>query len=163
MYLFIFTLLLVLFQIVNSKNILERYEDRIVRLENREADYKQTIENLENENFDLALFNIKGNEDALSYFEASGYKTSQLLPLVEEEFYKLNEYEGDDHPIVPYVSMTEGKMLIDQMRIINHKWIIANFTDGKHWGEILVSYEIDEEKNLKFKLIEYFMYPTIQY
>ena len=158
MYLFIFSLLLILFQFVNSKNILETYEKKIERLEGREQQYEDSIITFADLNLELMRFNIDYNEDAQDYFEDDGYKTKDLLPFIKDELYKLNVYEGDDHPIVPYASMTENKILINSVRLLNHKWIIADFSDGKHWGEILVHYEIVNREELKFKLLDYLMY-----
>ena len=161
MYLFIFTVLLLIFQYVNSKNILDKYEEDIVKVKAKLAESEKTVKALEDQNFELSYFDINGNEDAITYFEAQGYDTEQLIPAIIEGLYDMNDYEGDDHPIVPYVSMTDSKLLINKIRVLNHKWIIANFTDGEFWGEIFVSYEIDENNNLKYKLVEYLMYPTI--
>lgn len=160
MYLFIFTLLLVLFQYVNSKNILENYENKLSKKEQVQKDLETKILELENKIFDLKEFTIDENEGALSYLENAGYDTSKLIPAITEGLYEMNNYKGEEHPIVPYVSMTDGKILIDKIRLLNHKWIIANFSDGKHWGEIFVTYEVDGEGNLKYKLVEYLMYPT---
>ncbi|NRD21501.1 hydrolase [Winogradskyella eckloniae] len=161
MYLFIFTVLLLIFQYVNSKNILDKYEEDIVNVKSQLKASEQKIKDMEEHNFEMSYFNIDGNEDALTYFEAQGYNTTQLIPAIKEGLYNMNDYEGDDHPIVPYVSMTSSKLLINNIRILNHKWIIANFTDGEFWGEIFVSYEIDEANNLKYKLVEYLMYPSV--
>ncbi len=161
MYLFIFTVLLLIFQYVNSKNILDKYEEDIIKVKTKLKESENRVKALEDENFELSYFNIIGNEDALTYFEAQGYNTDKLIPAIAAGLFDMNDYEGDDHPIVPYVSTTESKILINKIRILNHKWIVANFTDGQFWGEIIVSYEIDENNNLKYKLEEYLMYPTI--
>ena len=161
MYLFIFSVLLIIFQYVNSKNIIEKYEKDIVTVKAKLSESEKAVKVLEEQNFESSYFNIDNNEDALTYFEAQGYNTEQLIPAIIDGLYNMNIYEGDDHPIVPYVSMTDSKLLINKIRILNHKWIIANFTDGEFWGEIFVSYEIDEKNNLKYKLVEYLMYPTI--
>ena len=161
MYLFLFSVLLLIFQYVNLKNIIDKYEEDIVKVKAKVVEDKKLIKTLEEQNFEMSYFNIDRNEDALTYFEAQGYDTEQLLPAIIEGLYDMNDYEGDDHPIVPYVSTTESKILINKIRILNHKWIIANFTDGLFWGEIFVSYEIDENNDLKYKLVEYLMYPTI--
>lgn len=161
MYLFIFSVLLLIFQYVNSKNIIDKYEKDIITYKAENADYQKTIKTLEEQNFELNYFNIDRNEDALTYFEEQGYDTEQLIPAIIEGLYNMNDYEGDDHPIVPYVSTTESKLLINKIRVLNHRWIIANFTDGTFWGEILVSYSIDKDNNLKYKLEDYFLYPTV--
>jgi len=161
MYLFIFSVLLLIFQYVNSKNIIDKYESDIVTVKAQLSESEKTVKSLEEQNFEMSYFNIDRNEDALTYFEAQGYNTEKLIPAILDGLYSMNDYEGDDHPIVPYVSMTDSKLLINKIRILNHKWIIANFTDGEFWGEIFVSYEIDDNNQLKYKLVEYLMYPTI--
>ncbi len=163
LYLFVFTLLFVVFQYVNSKSILETYEKKTEKALDKVQVYKDSIMVLEDENLDLLYFNLENNDEALSYFERDGYDTSKLIPFIKDELYKLNDYKGDDHPIVPYASMTEGKILINKVRLLNHKWIIADFSDGKFWGEMFLTYEITDKKELKFKLVEFFMYPPQTY
>ena len=159
MYLFIFTVLLVVFQYVNSKNILDNYEEKLDRYEANEAEMTKKFMALEDENLDLLYFNLENNDDALSYFERDGYKTDELIPFIKDQLISLNDYKGDEHPLVPYASMTEGKILVNQIRMLNHKWIIADFSDGQNWGELLLTYEIDDKKELKFKVVDHFLYP----
>lgn len=161
MYLFIFSALLIIFQYVNSKNIIDKYENDINSFKTEIAEQEKTIEELEEQNFELNYFNIERNDNALDYFVAQGYNTEQLINAIKEGLYNMNDYEGDDHPIVPFVSMTDSKLLINKVRILNHRWIVANFTDGEYWGEIFITYEIDENNDLKYKLVEYFMYPKV--
>jgi len=157
MYLFIFSLLLILFQYMNSKHIIEDYDKKLSKAEEREVSYIDSIKSLTDDNFELKRFSLEFNDDAMSYFEDQGYKISELVPLIKDELYSLNDYEGDDHPLVPYASMTGNKMLINSVRLLNHKWIIADFSDGKYWGEMLVNYEIADQK-LKFQLLDYLLY-----
>jgi len=161
-YLFIFTLLLVLFQYVNSKNVFEAYEKKLNAADEREATYKDSIMSLHGEVLDLMYFNLENNDDALSYFERDGYDTSELIPFIKDEIYRLNEAKGE-HPLIPYESMNDGRMLINKVRLLNHKWILADFSDGKYWGELFINYEIVDKKELKFKLVESFMYPPQSY
>ncbi|MDO1500658.1 hydrolase [Winogradskyella maritima] len=163
MYLFIFALLAVVFQYVNSKNILDKYEEDITKLKGKNKVLEEQTLQLQEANEDLSYFRVEGNEDALSYFESLGYKTEELIPAIRDGLYNMNNYEGDDHPIVPYASMTDQQILINRVRILNHKWILANFTDGKHWGEIFVTYELDDKGGLTYDLGEYFLYPVNQY
>ena len=85
LYLFVFTLLLVIFQYVNSKSILETYETKIEKSQLKVEAYKDSIIALEDENLDLMYFNIEHNDDALSYFERDGYDTSELIPFIKDE------------------------------------------------------------------------------
>lgn len=159
MYLFIFTVLLVIFQYVNSKHILENYEESIKKSIAKNDTYKDSILTLNETISEMRLFDLQYDDEALDYFEDQGYNSMELIPFIQDELYKLNDYQGDDHPIVPYVSMTKNKMLINSIRLLNHKWLVANFTDGENWGQMFLTYEFLEGKELRFKLAEYFMYP----
>jgi hypothetical protein len=160
MYLFIFTLLLVVFQYVNSKNIIESYDDKYERSQEKYLIYQDTISNLRDQVLTLSEFKLDETEAALTYFEERGFDVSELIPFIKDEIYDLNLLEGEEHPLIPYASMTGGKMLINSIRLLNHKWIIANFSDGKYWGELFMTYEITDDEQLKFNVIESFLYPT---
>ncbi len=162
LYLFVFTLLLVLFMYVNSKSIIEKYEKDITTAKERVERYKDSITVLQDENSDLLYFNLEHNEDALTYFENERIDISSLIPFLKDELYKLNEVKGE-HPLVPYVSMTDGKIMINNIKFLNHKWIIADFSDGKYWGELFLTYEISNDNQLTYKLVEHFLYPPQNY
>ena len=158
MYLFVFTVLLVLFQYVNSKNVLDKYETDIRSYKENNAILKDSVNLLEDKILDLSYFNLDRNEDALTYFENDGYDVSKLIPFIKDELYTLNEIKGE-HPLIPYGSSEGRKMSINNIKLLNHKWIIADFSDGEFWGELFLTYEINEAKELKFKLAESFLYP----
>lgn len=159
MYLFIFTVLLVVFQYANSKSILDTYEADITKLKAKVESQNKEISDLKTQNEACSGFTINGNEAAISYLEDKGFNAEKLLQQLKDGLYEMNNYQGTDHPIVPYVSMTNNRMVIDQIQVLNHKWILTNYTDGKHSGELFIIYSIDENNNLKYELKEYFMYP----
>ncbi|OIQ29122.1 MAG: hydrolase [Bacteroidetes bacterium MedPE-SWsnd-G2] len=163
MYLFVFALLLVLFQYMNAKSAFESYEAKIVQLRDKAEDCEKRIIELEDENFELMHFNMETNDDALSYFENQGLDATKLMDIIKDEIFSLNVYTGDDHPLVPYASMTDNKIMINTIKLVNHKWILADFSDGKYWGEIFMTYEVNEKSELKFKVVEHFLYPPTTY
>jgi hypothetical protein len=158
MYLFIFSVLLILFQYVNSKSIHEDSSKKIETYKKKVEAYKDSILTLSDQVYDLSHFNLDRNEDAITYFEREGYEVHELIPFIKDELYKLNEVNGE-HLLVPYAASSGRKMLINTVKLLNHKWIIADFSDGEFWGEIFVTYEITERRELKFKLVESFLYP----
>ena len=158
MYLFVFTALLVLFQYVSAKRIIEDLNKKLDSSKSQVETYKDSITALKDEILEVSHFNLYRNEDAISYFEDDGYKIDELIPFIKDELYKLNEVKGE-HPLIPYGSSEGRKMLINTVKMLNHKWIIADFSDGEFWGEILLTYEITNDKSLKFNLVESFLYP----
>ncbi len=158
MYLFVFSVLLILFQYVNSKRVFEDIDNKLENYKSKSLKYKDSIAALQDEVLSLSHFNLNRNEDAISYFENDGYNVDELIPFIKDELYKLNEAKGD-HPIVPYAASEGRKILINTVKMLNHKWIIADFSDGEYWGEIFLTYEITSNKELKFNLVESFLYP----
>jgi hypothetical protein len=148
----------VLFQYVNSKRIFESLNNKLEKNQTKIKKYKDSLAVMQDQVLDLSHFNLNRNEDAISYFEADGYNVDELIPFIKDELYSLNEVKGD-HPIVPYASSEGRKILINTVKMLNHKWIIADFSDGEFWGEILLTYEITVDKQLKFTLVESFLYP----
>ncbi len=158
MYLFVFALLLVLFQYVNAKRIFEAEGKKLEKCEGKLSKLNDSIMRLNEDYIGQSHFNLERNEDAISYFERDGYDVSELLPLIKDELYSLNEVKGQ-HPIVPYGSSEGRKMLINTVKLLNHKWIIADFSDGEFWGEVFLTYEVGQDKKVQFNLVVSFLYP----
>lgn len=158
MYLFVFAALVVLFQYVNSKRIFEGINKKLITSESQLKIYKDSVAVLRNDILEVSHFNLDRNEDAITYFEDDGYKIDELIPFIKDELYKLNEAKGE-HPIIPYASSEGRKMMINTVKMLNHKWIIADFSDGEFWGELFLTYEITGDRDLKFRLVESFLYP----
>src|SRR5690606_21547907 len=157
LYLFIFTLMFTIFIYVNDKKILDNKDAYIENLEYKLRKSENTERSLLSENNDLKYFSLSENEEALTYFENNGIDAQQLEQTLEDEIIGRNS-ANEDNALVPFKGMN-GVMRINKIKVLNHKWIIADFTDGTYWGEVLITYDIDEEKNLKFSTEKSFLYP----
>ncbi|WP_204345259.1 hydrolase [Psychroserpens algicola] len=159
MYLFIFTLLLVIFQFVNSKNIIENYDEQLTSYKATNTQLKDSLRIMQDDKVeDMYTFRFDTNDDAMTYWEKRGFRISEFVPLIEDGLISLNDYDTEDHPLVPFASMSGEKMRIDQIRMLNHKWIIINFTDGKYSGEMLLAYDMDDKGNVTFKELGSLLY-----
>ncbi|MCF4101749.1 hypothetical protein L1I30_08735 [Gillisia sp. M10.2A] len=157
LYLFIFSVLFTIFIYVNDKKILDAKEERIQNQHERITELEHQNEQLANANLRLNYFSLTGNEEAISYFENQGVDVTQLAASIEDQIISRNK-AYQDNELVPFEGM-EGNMRINKVKILNHKWIIADFTDGTYWGEILISYQIDEDNNLQLTTEKSFLYP----
>lgn len=156
-YLFIFALLSVLFIYVNDKRILDDKEEKIEFLQQEVAEAKKqndSLVSLEGNDY----FNLSNNEEAITYFEDRGINTEELIAKIEDAIISQNKAQADN-PLVPYAGM-EGNMRINRIKILNHKWIIADFTDGTYWGEVFLSYEVGEDGSISFNAEKSFLYPA---
>ena len=159
LYLFVFALLVVVYQYVSSKNIIELYERDITELK-EQVKYQDSINRvLTDENFDLSYFKFSSNDEAMLYFERENYRVSELEASIFDALYTTNVYQGEEHPLIPYVSMTERPILLDKARILNHRWIIANYTDGEYTGELFLNYKVIDKDSITFKVTDYLLFP----
>jgi len=165
MYLFLFTLLFVIFQYMNEKKIFEKQENKIEKqrntisnLKNELLTFKDSLEVLSNENLSCNYFTLQGNENAMSYVEKLGFESLEIESQVSEYMYDQNLVKEKNY-LIPYEGMN-GKMKINKIKFLNHKWIIADFTDGRYWGEMILEYYVTKKNKIELNQISSLLYPT---
>ncbi len=158
-YLFIFTVLLNLFQYVNSKKIVEHTRLQLESCKQQSEKYNDSILTLEDKIFKLGEFSITSNDNTVKLLENRGIDVAKVEELVKDALYEINLKKGENK-LIPYAAMTDGKMIFATIRVLNYQWLIANFNDGEYWGEILLKYDIDSLGNVEFTEIDSFLYPT---
>ena len=160
MYLFIFSVLLLIFNFINSKKIFDDSNQKVAASKAQVSKYKDSIKKLEDKIYNLSQFSFDYNDFSYDYFLNQGYDVKKLMTTVKDALYAQNEYTGSEHPLVPYMSTTQSKMAINSIRVLNHKWIIADFTDGQLWGEMLIVYALNEKGALNFRVAESLLNPN---
>ncbi|SKB33982.1 hypothetical protein SAMN05660776_0539 [Salegentibacter holothuriorum] len=158
LYLFIFSLLFTIFIYVNDKKILDSRDADIQELKSEVERLQFENDSLAELNEDVGYFSLLDNEDAMSYFESMGVEAVKVSEAIENELMSQNKVDADNS-YVPFAGM-EGDMRINKIKILNHKWVIADFTDGKYWGEVFFTYEIDEKGKLDLTAEKSFLYPV---
>ena len=156
LYILIFMSLILIFQFVNYKRLVEDLQEKLSYSGIRNKKLKDSIFQLKlhlDENND---FNLEGNEYALRYFDK--LSINNVASHVKDQLYETNLLRKKNS-LIPYVAMGRT-FLINKVRVLNHQWVVADFSDGTHWGEIFLTYQIDKNGGLSFKLIEHFLYPN---
>jgi len=166
MYLFLFTLLFVIFQYMNEKKIFEKQENKIEKqrniisnLKNELLTVKDSLEIISNENLSCNYFTLQGNENAMSYVEKLGFESLEIESQVSEYMYDQNLVKEKNY-LIPYEGMN-GKMKINKIKFLNHKWIIADFTDGRYWGEMILEYYVTKKNKIELNQISSLLYPSL--
>ncbi len=157
LYLFLFVLLLLIFQYMNEKSIFETQENTIENLRGSKEKATDSISKLNQRVADLNYFTLQGNENAMSYLESQGFESKELENFISEQIYEQNLIKGNN-PLVPFDGM-DGDMKINKLKFLNHKWILADFTDGSYWGEMILEYSVKENGDLTFNTIGSLIYP----
>ena len=159
LYLFIFAALFAIFIYVNDKKILDDQIEKIVSLQKQLDELEAEKENTKTKGSeDFYDFSLKRNEPAITYFENNGFEAAEIERKVQDVLIDMNK-SSEDNKMVPFEGMS-GPMRINKVKLLNHKWLIANFTDGKHWGEILLKYYINEDGSVEFEALSSFLYPA---
>ncbi|RPG63871.1 MAG: hydrolase [Flavobacteriaceae bacterium TMED42] len=156
LYLFVFTALILIFQLVNSKKIFDDLQAKWSETKVRNENLKDSIFQLQDRIDEQNDFELEGNEYALRYFE--NLSIENISSYVKDQLYETNLLR-EKNDLIPYAAM-DRTFLINKVKILNHRWIIADFSDGTHWGEIFLTYQIDKKGGLTFELKEHFLYPN---
>ncbi len=69
----------------------------------------------------------------------------------------LNE-NNNGNPLIPYDPIDGIPFLINTSKILNHRWIIAEFSCGDLWGQVLIKYFVTEGKPTDFETVETVLY-----
>ncbi len=157
LYLFVFTALLAVIQFVNAKKMMESKEAEIESLESQLEEQRLEQDLLVSENENLKIFSLSSNEEAKSYLETYGLDAAQVARRLEDEIISRNQVVADNE-LVPFEGM-EGHFRINKIKILNHTWLIADFTDGTYWGELFMSYSFDENNELELQTEKSLLYP----
>ncbi|WP_019669573.1 hypothetical protein [Eudoraea adriatica] len=153
-YLFIFTALLALYLFVSSNTMLEDKDLKIKNLGSEVGMLQDSVQKLQLQVFDMQYFSLENNDDALSYYDHLGLDNPSRY--ISDKLLETNEQKGDN-PLVPYEGM-ESDFKINKIKILNHQWIIADFSDGKYWGELLVRYELKDDMGVDFTMMDHLLY-----
>lgn len=156
MYLFVFALLYIVFQFSNSKKGLERQEEQITELSEEKTELKREKDSLVNLLDANGRFSLLHSDKAKMYIEDRGFGVKEFNGLLQAQILDKNNIDKDN-PLVPYQGM-EGNMAINAIKLLNHKWGIAEFTDGKYWGELMFKYFINEDKSIDIEVADSFIY-----
>lgn len=157
LYLFIFSLLIILFLFMNAKKAQESHAAKVANLEAKIAKKNSMVDSLIDLNLEHNYFSLQSDDEAQSYLEEMGYNAKEIELTISDQLIAQNK-AGADNPIVPYEGM-EGNMTINKVRLLNHKWIIADFTDGVYWGQLFILYDIRDDGVIDFAVERSFLYP----
>jgi hypothetical protein len=157
MYLFLFAVLFIIFLYMSEKSIFESQDRRIALLEAKVEKANDSIKTLQNTIGNLNYFTLLGNDNAMTYFENMGYEAADVEAKVSDQIYDFNLQKGNN-PLVPFDGMV-GDMKINKLKFLNHKWILADFTDGKYWGEMILAFSFNKNNDLELTTIGSLLYP----
>ena len=113
------------------------------------------IADLENKLYDANVFSLEYNDRAMNYLNqndinAFSEKVKQALLAYNDD------KEGNKYTY--QTKMGEQKFIINKVKLLNHRWIIANYSNGELWGEVLLKYFINDDQTVSFEVMNSYLY-----
>lgn len=106
-------------------------------------------------------FTLEHNDRAQNYL----YESSKVndVPAFEEKVKQAllaynDSPEGNKYTDQP--KMGEQKYIINSVKLLNHRWIIADYSNGQLWGEVLLKYFVEENGTISFEIMNSYLYPA---
>jgi hypothetical protein len=155
LYLFIFSLLVNIFLYVNSNRILEAKDVEILSAQEKLEVFKDSLakQALKLEAFDLAY-----DVDAQREINLEANQVEALEIAIRDVLIKKNDETPKGNPLVVYHPINGDKSIITKVKVLNHRWIIADFYAGQVRGSVLIKYFINEDNTFEFEVINSVLY-----
>ncbi|MDT0607418.1 hydrolase [Croceitalea rosinachiae] len=154
LYLFVFAALILLYSLVTGNKIQKENEAAILKLQGEVETLKDSVQKEKLMVLDMQYFSLENNDDALAYYDHLNLKKPTRY--IEDKLLETNEKKGDN-PLIPYEGM-QSDFKINKIKVMNHRWIVADFSDGQYWGDIVIKYELKDDLSVDFTLLDHLLY-----
>lgn len=154
LYLFILAVLMNIFTYMYFSKQTTFEKERVEKM-------KIKIDSVASKVADADYFSLAYNENAQNYFDNDNVKVrmdyTKIIPLVTEKLMDLNE-SPKGNPYIGQDQIGANKFIINKVKLLNHRWIIADYSDGEYWGEVLIKYFIDDNEQVTFETVNSILY-----
>lgn len=158
LYLFILTVLFNIFTYMFYSKEVAFEQNKFTKTTTRLKDSLNSVTNKLN---DANYFSLEKNENAQNYFDSGNSEKyisyEKLIPYVTEKLLDFNT-NPNGNPYVGQDKIGVNKFIINKVKILNHRWIIADFSDGEYWGEVLLKYFVNDDESISFEVNQSLLY-----
>jgi len=137
-----------------EKNVLDRVHKVDVRLKASQDSLKISRQALE----DADYFNFAKNDNAIDYFVDKGINDTDGLAVKIVEGVKDLNQNPNGNPLTGYDPINGEKFLINKVKILNNRWLMADFSNGKAWGDVLIKYFVDDKGVVTYETLQSSIY-----
>jgi hypothetical protein len=118
-----------------------------------------SITTLSDQLYDANYFSLENNDRAQNYLVQNNVKDINVF--AEKVKQALLAYNDDPvgNKYIDQAKMGEQKFIINKVKLLNHRWIIANYSNGQLWGEVLLKYFVEENGSISFEIMNTYLYP----
>jgi hypothetical protein len=131
------------------------------RYEKTTKKLRDSLRLVSNKLADANYFSLAKNENAQNYFDSGSsdkiIQYEKLIPVVTEKLLDFNS-NPKGNPYTGQDQIGANKFIINKVRVLNHRWIIADFSDGEIWGEVLLKYFVNADDSISFEVNQSLLY-----
>lgn len=119
-----------------------------------------SITSLNDKLYDANVFSLENNDRAQNYLVEN--KVTDIPAFAEKVKQALLAFNDDKegNKYTDQIKMGEQKFIINKVKLLNHRWIIANYSNGSLWGEVLLKYFVEENGTISFEIMNSYLYPA---
>lgn len=132
------------------------------RFEKLDTKMRDTINQLLVKNADADYFSLDNSQNAQDYFEnkttGKYIPYDKIMTTVKDKLLDLNS-NPNGNPYVGFDKINDKKFIINKVKFLNHRWIIADFNNGDTWGEVILKYFVNDDNTVSFETVESLVYP----
>jgi hypothetical protein len=153
LYLFIIAVLMNVFtyKYFSSKN---GNEQKVMSLSNKKIN--DSIARLSDKLYDSNYFSLENNDRAQNYLNQNDLKAFEEK--VKQALMAYND-DKEGNKYTDQIKMGEQKFIINKIKLLNHRWVIADYSNGTLWGEVLLKYFVNEDETISFEIMNSYLYP----
>jgi len=122
---------------------------------------KDSIDVMYNQIVDANYFSLENDQNAQNYIVNNNLDKiipyDQFSKTITDQLMAYND-KPDGNPYTGQTKMTDKKFIINKAKVLNHRWIVADYSDGQFWGEALIKYFVNPDKTVSFEVIETLIY-----
>lgn len=129
--------------------------------DNLNKKFGDTINHYLIKNDDADYFSLEKNDRAQDYFDNKStgkfIPSEKLIPYVKDKLLDLNS-NPNGNPYTGFDKMDGKIFVVNKIKVLNHRWIIADFNNGNIWGEAIIKYFINDDESVSFENAESVIY-----
>lgn len=135
---------------------LENPTDLFANPQRKVEELRDSLHRMQELSFDYHQFNAVYNEDSMDFFERNGIDDPKQF--VTDRLLATNVTKDPHHPLIIYRPRQNEKFQINSVKLLNHRWLICDFSDGLDWGELLIKYYLNDANELEFEVFDQVLY-----
>ena len=152
-YLLIFISLIALYLFVSDMNKSKAFAKSQERMSKRVDTLKDSIVKLVIKQTDNAYFSLAVNRDAQQVYP--DFSPEELQNIIEDYILSNNDNQNGN----PLLSSVGSDLIINKIHMVNHQWVLVDFTNGTQWGDALLHYQIVANDKPHVQLLNHVLYP----